>query len=121
MKRDPEHPSRLRPSFLVAYYYCQICEKERKYMKYLEEKYYQRSDEWGDEVLLRLAGVRNNFVAADGRTHKDCKTKFHLSTREDDETLKEIDHGFLKVAKEVSSGRKKIGLPPNHINYILMK
>ena len=90
-------------------------------MKYLEEKYYQRSDEWGDEVLLRLAGVRNNFVAADGRTHNDCKTKFHLSTREDDETLKEMDHGFLKVAKEVSSDRKKIGLLPNYINYILMK
>ena len=77
VKRDPKHPSRWRPSFLVAYYYCQICEKEIKYMKYLEQKYYQRSDEWGDEVLLRLAGVRNDFVAADGRTHKDCKTKFH--------------------------------------------
>ena len=85
-------------------------------MKYLEEKYYQRSDEWGDEVLLRLAGVRNNFVAADGRTHNDCKTKFHLSTREEKIGLQED-----WIAKEVSSDRKKIGLLPNYINYILMK
>ena len=27
---------------------------------------------------------------------------------EDDETLKEIDHGFLKVAKETSRDRKKV-------------
>ena len=29
-------------------------------MKYMEEKCYQRSDEWGDEVLLRLVGVQND-------------------------------------------------------------
>ena len=61
-------------------------------MIYLEEKCYQRSDEWGDEVLLRLAGVQNNIVVVDGRYHKDCKAKFHLMTKDDDETLKKIDH-----------------------------
>ena len=39
-------------------------------------------------------------------------------TKDDDETLKGIDHGFLKVAKEVS--RDRFGLLPNYINYILM-
>ena len=100
--------------FLVAktYYYRKVREKEIQYMKYLEEKCYQRSDEWGNEILLRLTGVRNNIVAADGKYHKDCKAKFHLRTKEDDETLKEIDHGFPKAAKEVSRDfeeiRKKI-------------
>ena len=69
---------------------------------------YQCSDQWGDEVLLRLAGAQNDIVAADGRCHKDCKMKFHLRKKDDDSTLKEIDHGFLKVAKEVSRDRNKI-------------
>ena len=33
-------------------------------MKYLEEKCYQYSNEWGDEVLLRLTRAQNYIVAA---------------------------------------------------------
>ena len=58
--------------------------------------------------MLQLAAVKNDIVAADGRYHKDCKTKFHFRAKDDDENLKEINHGFLKVAKEVSTDRKKI-------------
>ena len=96
--------------FLVAktYYYCKVHQNEIKYMKYMEEKCYQRSDEWGDEVLLRLVGVRNDIVAADERYHKDCKSKFYLMTKYDDEKLKEVDRGFLIVTKKVSRNRKKI-------------
>ena len=90
--------------FLVAktYYYCKVHQNEIKYMKYMEEKCYQRSDEWGDEVLLRLVGVQNDIVAADERYHKDCKSKFYLMTKYDDEKLKEVDRGFLIVTKKVS-------------------
>ena len=63
-----------------------------------------------------LLECKISIVVADGR-YKDCKTKFHLRTK-DDEMLKEIDHGFLKVAKEVEIER--FGLLPNYINYILM-
>ena len=69
---------------------------------------YQRFDDCEDEVLLQLAAVKHEIVAADGRYHKDCKTKFHLRAKDDDENLKEINHGFLKVAKEVSTDRKKV-------------
>ena len=34
--------------------------------------------------------------------------KFHLRTKDDDKTLKEVDQGLLKVVKEVSRDRKKI-------------
>ena len=70
-------------------------------MKDMEEKCYQRFDERGDEGLLRLAGQQNEIMLANGRYHTDNKTKFHLKTKDDDEKLKEIDSGFLKVAKEV--------------------
>ena len=63
-----------------------------------------------------LLECKISIVVADGR-YKDCKTKFHLRTK-DNEMLKEIDHGFLKVAKEVEIER--YGLLPNYINYILM-
>lgn len=74
----------------------------------MEEKCYQRFDERGDEVLLRLAGQQNEIMLANGRYHADYKTKFHLKTKDDDEKLKEIDSRFLKVAKEVSRDKKKI-------------
>ena len=110
VERDPKHPNRWRQSHLIlkTHYYCKVREKNIEYKKYLEEKCYQRNDEWGDQVLLRLAGVQNDIVAADGRYHKDCKTKFHLRTNDDDETLKEIDHAFLKVTKYVAAERDKI-------------
>ena len=48
-------------------------------------------------------------MTADERYHKDCKSKFYLRTKyDDDETLKEVDRGFLKVTKKVSRNRKKI-------------
>ena len=50
------------------------------------------------------------YVTADER-YKDCKSKFYLRTKyddDDDETLKEVDRGFLKVTKKVSRNRKKI-------------
>ena len=49
-------------------------------------------------------------MTADER-YKDCKSKFYLRTKyddDDDETLKEVDRGFLKVTKKVSRNRKKI-------------
>ena len=91
-------------------------------MKDMEEKCYQRFDERGDEVLLRLAGQQNEIMLANGRYHTDYKTKFHLRTKDHDEKLKEIDGGFLKVAKEVSRDKKKkIGIQPNYITFMLMK
>ena len=108
--RDPKHPERWRQSFLIlkTNYYCKVRRKDIEYKKYLEEKCYQRSDELGDQVLFRLSAVQNDIVAADGRYHKDCKMKFHLRTNDDDESLKEIDHGFLKVIKDVNADRTKI-------------
>ena len=76
-------------------------------MKYLGEKCCQCSDKWGDG-FIQLAGVQYDIVNADGKHHKDWKTKFHLRTKDDDETLKEIDHGFHNIAKEVGRDRKKI-------------
>ena len=67
-------------------------------MKYLGEKCCQCSDKWGDG-FIQLAGVQYDIVNADGKYQKDWKTKFHLRTKDDDETLKEIDHGFLNIAK----------------------
>ena len=54
----------------------------------------------------QLAGVQNYIVAADGRNHTDCKTKFHLKTKDDDEKLKEIDHGFSEVARKIWTSAK---------------
>ena len=45
-----------------------------------------------------LLECKISIVVADGR-YKDCKTKFHLRSK-DNEMLKEIDHGFLKVSKK---------------------
>ena len=45
-------------------------------------------------------------MAADGRNHTDCKTKFHLKTKDDDEKLKEIDHGFSEVARKIWTSAK---------------
>lgn len=50
-----------------TYYYCKVWKIEIKCIKYLEEKFYQRSDEWGDEVSLRLAEVQNDVVSANRR------------------------------------------------------
>ena len=93
--RDKKHPNRWRESFLVTKvtYYCNVREKNIKYKKYLEEKCYQRGDEWGDQVLFRLSGIPNDVVAGDGCYHKDCKMLFFTLTNDNDSSLKEIDHG----------------------------
>ena len=103
--------------FLVAktYYYCKVHQNEIKYMKCMEVKCYKPSHEWGDEALLRLIGVQNDIVAADGRYHKDCKSKFYLRAKYDDKTLNsfnvnsyKVSYVDFKVTKKVSRNRKKI-------------
>ena len=66
-------------------------------MKYLEEKFNQRAGEREDEILLWLAGVQNDIVAANGRYHKNWKMKFHLRTKDDDKTLKKLIMDFSKL------------------------
>lgn len=61
-KLDLKHPDRWRLSFLVPKAYCKLRKDYIKYMKYLVEKCFQRSDKWRDEILLKLAGVQNDIV-----------------------------------------------------------
>ena len=71
----------------------------------MEEMCATRNDEWGETVLLRLAGILNDVIASDGRYHKDCKRDFFLKFK-DLEEGEEQDVYLLEVINTVKTDRK---------------
>ena len=67
----------------------------------MEEMCATRNDEWGETVLLRLAGILNDVVASDGRYHKDCKRDFFLKFKDLEEGEEQDVYLLLLLLLEV--------------------
>ena len=109
VEKDPKNPSRWRPSFLVRSTHS---EHERQpYSDYILSKCCQRSDEWSEQVKLRIQGAVSDLHAVEGRYHVDCRNRFfsdraacsHTDSR--DEERPPPDAAFQAVVHEMCSDK----------------
>ena len=74
LQKDPKHPDRWKEAYLCRSTVSST--DNRPYKQYILDICHDRSDEWANEVRIRVEGAVADLHAVEARYHKDCLSRF---------------------------------------------